>query len=49
MTAIFKRELKSYLTSMVGYLFIIFCPGADRNLLFPHISFQAAIQNLKLP
>ena len=24
MTAIFKRELKSYLTSMVGYLFIFF-------------------------
>lgn len=33
MTAIFKRELKSYLTSMVGYLFI-FCPGADWNLFF---------------
>ena len=24
MTAIYKRELKSYLTSMVGYLFIFF-------------------------
>ena len=24
MTAVYKRELRSYLTSMVGYLFIFF-------------------------
>lgn len=48
MTAIFKRELKSYLTSMVGYLFIFFVLVLT-GIYFPHISFQAAIQNLKLP
>ena len=34
MTAIYKRELKSYLTSMVGYLFYLFYPGVDGNLFF---------------
>ena len=36
MTAIYKRELKSYLTSMVGYLFIFFW---QCFLQFPDITF----------
>ena len=34
MTAVYKRELRSYLTSMIGYLFIIFYTFTDRNLFF---------------
>ena len=48
MTAIYKRELKSYLTSMVGYLFIFFILVLT-GIYFQHISFQQHIRNLNIP
>ena len=33
MTAVYKRELRSYLTSMIGYLFM-FYPALNRYLFF---------------
>ena len=47
MTAIFKRELKSYLTSMVGYLFIFFVLVLT-GIYFSAYQLSGAIQNLKL-
>ena len=47
MTAIYKRELKSYLTSMVGYLFI-FLSLYWQVFIFLHISFQQHILNLNI-
>ena len=47
MTAIFKRELKSYLTSMVGYLFIFFVLVLT-GIYFLHISSQVVTQSLNI-
>ena len=42
MTAVYKRELRSYLTSMIGYLFIFFI------LLLTGIYFSAYQLDLSL-
>ncbi len=47
MLAIYKRELKSYLTSMVGYLFMFFVL-LIAGIYFRHISSQQHIRNLNI-
>lgn len=46
MTAVYKRELRSYLTSMVGYLFIFFYPTSYRYLFFS-ISVRGSISKFE--
>lgn len=46
MTAIYKRDLKSYLTSMVGYLFIFFILVLAGIYFSAYQPFQQHILNL---
>ena len=47
MTAIYKRELRSYLTSMIGYIFIFFILLLT-GIYFRHISSALPIRNLNI-
>lgn len=45
MIAVYKRELRSYLTSMIGYLFIFFILLLT-GIYFQHISLEQHIRVL---